>query len=59
MELGMGAAKALGVMMPTASVTRDSVLALSHRIPGDTDFSVLLLELARAAGMTLKPTTSK
>ena len=55
MELGMGAAKALGVMMPTASVTRDSVLALSHQYPGDIDFSVLLLELARAAGMQLTP----
>ena len=41
--------------MPTASVTRDSVLALSHQYPGDIDFSVLLLELARAAGMTLAP----
>lgn len=54
MELGMGAAKSFGVVMPTASVTRDSVLALSHQYPGDVDFSVLLLELARAAGMTLK-----
>jgi len=49
MELGMGAAKSFGVVMPTASVTRDSVLALSHQYPGDIDFSVLLLELARAA----------
>jgi 3-hydroxyisobutyrate dehydrogenase len=55
MELGMGAAKSLGVMMPTASVTRDSILSLSHQHPGDIDFSVLLLELARSAGMTLEP----
>ena len=54
MELGMGAAKQFGVVMPTASVTRDSILALSHQYPGDVDFSVLLLELARAAGMTVK-----
>ena len=54
MELGMGAAKALGVVMPTASVTRDSVAALSHQYPGDIDFSVLLLELARSAGMKLE-----
>jgi 3-hydroxyisobutyrate dehydrogenase len=54
MELGMAAAKSFGVVMPTASVTRDSVLALSHQYPGDIDFSVLLLELARAAGMTLE-----
>lgn len=54
MELGMGAAKTLGVVMPTASVTRDSVAALSHQYPGDIDFSVLLLELARSAGMKLQ-----
>ncbi|TAJ37309.1 MAG: NAD(P)-dependent oxidoreductase [Reyranella sp.] len=59
MELGMGAAKSFGVMMPTASVTRDSVLALSHQYPGDVDFSVLLLELARAAGMKLEPENVK
>ncbi len=53
MELGMGAARAHGVVMPTASVTRDSILSLSHQYPGDIDFSVLLLELARAAGMKL------
>jgi len=55
MELGMAAGKALGVPLPTASVTRDSVLALSHQYPGDIDFSVLLLEQARAAGMKLEP----
>ena len=54
MDLGLGAGKALGVPLPTASVTRDSVLALSHQYPGDIDFSVLLLEQARAAGMSLK-----
>ena len=59
MELGMGAARSLGVMMPTASVTRDSILSLSHQYPGDTDFSVLLLELARAAGMKLEPENVK
>lgn len=55
MELGMGAARAQGVVMPTASATRDSILALSHQYPGDIDFSVLLLELARASGMKLMP----
>jgi 3-hydroxyisobutyrate dehydrogenase len=55
MELGLTAGKALGVPLPTASTTRDSILALSHQYPGDIDFSVLLLEQARAAGMTLKP----
>jgi 3-hydroxyisobutyrate dehydrogenase len=55
MELGMGAARQFGVVMPTASVTRDSVAALAHQYPGDVDFSVLLLELARSAGMKLEP----
>jgi hypothetical protein len=55
MELGMGAAKARASSMPTASVTRDSMQSLSHQYPGDIDFSVLLLEQARAGGMTLEP----
>jgi 3-hydroxyisobutyrate dehydrogenase len=54
MELGMSAGKAYGVVMPTASATRDSILSLAHQYPGDIDFSVLLLELARAAGMKLE-----
>jgi 3-hydroxyisobutyrate dehydrogenase len=59
MELGMSAAKAQGVTMPTASVTRESIQALANQHPGDIDFSVLLLELARAAGMTLEPENVK
>jgi 3-hydroxyisobutyrate dehydrogenase len=59
MELGMAAARQFGVVMPTASVTRDSILALSHQYPGDIDFSVLLVELARAAGMKLEPENVK
>jgi 3-hydroxyisobutyrate dehydrogenase len=59
MELGMSAAKALGVTMPTASVTRESIQALANQHPGDIDFSVLLLELARAAGMKLEPENVK
>jgi 3-hydroxyisobutyrate dehydrogenase len=55
MDLGLGAGKALGVPLPTASVTRDSILALAHQYPGDIDFSVLLVEQARAAGMTVAP----
>jgi 3-hydroxyisobutyrate dehydrogenase len=54
MELGMGAAKAQGVTMLTASTTRESIQALANQYPGDIDFSVLLLELARAAGMKLE-----
>jgi 3-hydroxyisobutyrate dehydrogenase len=59
MELGISAAKAQGVVMPTASVTRDSIASLSHQYPGDIDFSVLLLELARAGGMKLSPENVK
>ncbi len=59
MELGMGAARQLGITMPTASVTRESIHSLAHQYPGDVDFSVLLLELARAAGMKLQPENVK
>jgi 3-hydroxyisobutyrate dehydrogenase len=59
MELGMGAAKAQGVTMPTASATRESLQSLANQYPGDIDFSVLLLELARAAGMKLEPENVK
>ncbi|WP_395709747.1 NAD(P)-dependent oxidoreductase [Reyranella sp.] len=55
MELGMSAGRAYGVVMPAASATRDSIMSLSHQYPGDIDFSVLLVELARAAGMKLEP----
>ena len=59
MDLGMGAARAKGIAMPTASATRESIQALANNHPGDIDFSVLLLELARAAGMTLEPENVK
>ncbi len=59
MDLGMGAAKALEVTMPTASAARESLQSLAHQYPGDIDFSVLLLELARGAGMKLAPENVK
>jgi len=59
MELGMGVAKAQGVAMPTASATRESIQALANQYPGDIDFSVLMIELARAAGMKLEPENVK
>jgi len=59
MDLGMGAAKAQGIAMPTASATRESIQALANNHPGDIDFSVLLLELARSAGMKLEPENVK
>ena len=59
MELGMGAAKARGIAMPTAAAARESLQSLANQYPGDIDFSVLLLELARAAGMKLAPENVK
>jgi 3-hydroxyisobutyrate dehydrogenase len=55
MDLGLGAARVRGVAMPIAAATRESLQALAHQYPGDIDFSVLLLELARDAGMKLEP----
>lgn len=55
LDLGMGAAKANGVTMPAAAATRESVARLVGRGYEDIDFAVLLVELARDAGMTLVP----
>ena len=55
MDLGLGAARKYGVRMPTAATTRECVKNTVGRGYDDVDFSVLLLELAKAAGMTLKP----
>ena len=55
MDLGLGAARKYGVQMPAAAVTRECVQNTVGRGYDDVDFSVLLLELAKAAGMTLKP----
>ena len=55
MDLGMGAAKRLGVAMPAAAATRESIQSMVGRGHDHVDFSILLLEMARAAGMSLKP----
>ena len=55
MDLGMSAAKAHGVTMPAAAATRESIASLVGRGHDNVDFAVLLLELARNAGMELKP----
>ncbi len=55
MDLGMSAAKAYGVTMPAASATRESIASLVGRGHDNVDFAVLLLELARNAGMELTP----
>jgi 3-hydroxyisobutyrate dehydrogenase len=55
MDLGMGAAKAYGVAMPSAAATRESVARLVGRGHDHIDFAVLLQETARDAGLELRP----
>src|SRR5262252_1416723 len=55
MDLGLGAARGLGVPMPAAAATRESVAAVVGRGYEDIDFAVLLTEIARNAGMELHP----
>ena len=55
MDLGLGAAKALGVSMPAAAATRESVARMVGRGHADVDFAVLLVETARDAGLELTP----
>ena len=57
LDLGMAAAKAQGVSMPAAAATRESVSRLIGRGYDDVDFSVLLVEVAKDAGLELKPET--
>jgi 3-hydroxyisobutyrate dehydrogenase len=54
-DLGLSAARTLGVPMPLASATRDLVQTLIGHGFSDEDFSTLLLLQAKAAGMELKP----
>ena len=55
MDLGLAAAKAQGVPMPSAAATRESVAALVGRGYEDIDFAVLLVETANNAGLQVKP----
>jgi 3-hydroxyisobutyrate dehydrogenase len=55
LDLGLGAARANGVPMPCAAATRESVAAMVGRGRQDVDFAVLLLEIARNAGLDLEP----
>ncbi len=55
MDLGLAAAKKHGVTMPAAAATRESIAALVGRGHDNVDFSILLVELARNAGMELTP----
>ena len=55
MDLGMSAAKAHGVCMPAAAAARESIANLVGRGHDNVDFAVLLVEMARSAGMELTP----
>ncbi|CAN5609658.1 NAD(P)-dependent oxidoreductase [soil metagenome] len=55
MDLGLGAARAHGVAMPAAAATRESVARMVGRGYDDIDFAALLIEMAKDAGLELKP----
>lgn len=55
MDLGMSAAKINGVCMPAAAATRESIANLVGRGYDNVDFSILLEEMAKSAGLTIKP----
>ena len=59
MDLGLSAARAHGVTMPTAAATRESVARMVGRGYDDVDFAVLLVETAKDAGLELKPENVK
>lgn len=59
LDLGLSAAKELGVPMPLASVTRDLVQTLMGNGYTDQDFATLLLLAAKASGMELTPENVK
>lgn len=54
MDLGMATAKGLGVSMPAAAATRESVARMVGRGHDQVDFAVLLVEIARDAGLELR-----
>jgi len=55
MDLGLAAARGLGVPMPAAAATRESVAAVVGRGYDNIDFAVLLLEIAKNAELELQP----
>jgi len=59
LDLGLNAAKNLGVPMPLASLTRDTVQTLIGNGYTDQDFATLLLLAAKASGMELSPENVK
>jgi 3-hydroxyisobutyrate dehydrogenase len=59
MDLGLGAAKAHGVAMPTAAAARESIARMVGRGYDDVDFAALLIEMAKDGGLELKPDNVK
>jgi 3-hydroxyisobutyrate dehydrogenase len=55
MDLGLQAARRLGVPAPVTQLTRDIIDKAVEAGHTDTDFAVLLIEQAKAAGLTLRP----
>jgi 3-hydroxyisobutyrate dehydrogenase len=55
MDLGLGAAHAHGVAMPSAAASRESIASLVGRGYDHVDFAVLLMEIARNSGLEPKP----
>jgi 3-hydroxyisobutyrate dehydrogenase len=54
MDLGMGAARELGVPMPVAAATRESISRMVSHGHGEVDFAILLEETAKDAGFEIK-----
>ncbi|MFI6294738.1 NAD(P)-dependent oxidoreductase [Nonomuraea sp. NPDC050790] len=54
-DLGMAAGRAHEVPMPLAALTHQLVQASAGAHAGPVDFAVLLLEVARSAGLVLEP----
>ncbi len=55
MDLGLDAGHAYGVPMPAAAAARESIASVVGRGHDNVDFAILLLELAKSAGLELKP----
>jgi 3-hydroxyisobutyrate dehydrogenase len=59
MDLGLGAAKAHGAAMPTSAAARESIARMVGRGYDEVDFAALLIEMAKDAGLELKPNDVK
>jgi len=59
LELGLAAARKTGTVMPLTSQVRDLVQSLIGRGHADQDFATLLIQVAEASGLALKPENVK